>query len=102
MNNLKTLVEEAIVKSLEESRGARDWHIEAEHVKDVKGLLRKHREIKNHMKDPDLNTMHHFLVYGTKKQAEAVRKTIHDEHNGGAYASLKPYVDPEEDDYPRK
>jgi hypothetical protein len=102
MNNLRTLVEEAIMKSLVESRGAREWHITAEHVRDVKGLLGKHKEIENHMKDPDLNTMHHFLVYGTKKQAEAVRNTIHDQHNGGAYASLKPYVEPEEDDYPEK
>lgn len=67
-------------------------------------MRRKHKEIENHIKDLNLNlnTTHHFLVHGTEKQAGAVRKTIHDEHNGGAYALLKPYVDPEEDDYPRK
>lgn len=92
-----TLVKAAIMKSLDESRGTKDWHIQAEHVRDIKGLLSKHKEIENHMKDPYFNTMHHFLVHGTKKQAEAVRNTIHAEHNGGAYASLKPYVDPEED-----
>lgn len=102
MDNLKVLVEEAIMKSLDESRGAKRWHITAEHVRDVKGLLGKHKEIEDHMRDSVFNSMHHFLVYGTKKQAEAVRNTIHDQHNGGAYASLKPYVEPEEDDYPEK
>lgn len=91
MKTFKEVLSEARGKPKSKDDEHDYWHIEAEHVGNARGVVKKHPETEYLGKDDTFDTVHHFIVNGSKKKAEEVRKTIWDDHNGGAHASLKPY-----------
>ncbi len=94
MKRFKNLVEELLPEGKAKKE---DWHIRAERVRNVSGILTKHKEIYHHGKDPTFDSFHHFMVHGTEKQAEGVRRTIWDHHNNGAEVTLNRYHGEDED-----